>query len=471
MVQRYDQNLPFKHYPTGVKDIWVAYGVTGTDEDVLPLTLEVKDDEVRISYEVEEVTSIHRSLADVAALQSYLPQNTTSYLLKRATYELCQIIFARSLPWGMLTGIRPGKILAHWERQGVSAALFEVLLRQVYLVQPNKAKLLVDIFQRQAPMRREKSPKDVHVYVHIPFCPTKCHYCSFASYDNHKWAKWHEPYLRALQAELKHVMPLLQNYHIQSLYVGGGTPTALDDELFRSLMATLQHYFTNVPEVTVEAGRPDSLSAAKWEAMTPFVSQVSINAQTSHDDSLVLMGRAHQFADVVEAFDQARQWGISAINTDLILGLPYESEETMKQSIRDVADLGPEIMTVHTLALKRGSQLLKEEMPQPVPLKDTVDWSLAYLTEKGYEPYYLYRQKRMTENMENVGYAKPGHINRYNINMMEELSSTMGFGLGAATKWFTSSVDFETQHNIGDLHRYIKEIDDVITKKVQLIER
>ena len=359
--------------------------------------------------------------------------------LKRAVYALMQRIRPTEMPWGSLTGIRPTKLLRELcERVGEQEAVRQ--FSEVFSVRVDKLRLAATINAVQKPILSSVQPNDVDVYVGIPYCKTRCLYCSFGAELAKKNAI--EEYLPFLYRDIENGARLVRDggYRVRAVYVGGGTPTVLSakqlDELFLRFEAAYGGYGT---ECTVEAGRPDTITREKLEVMkTHGVERISINPQTMSDETLRRIGRAHTAQEIVDAFALARSMDFSSINMDLIAGLPGETVADMERTLFAVKELRPDNLTVHTLAIKRSSRL-KERLEQyPLPsrkdVETMIDMGFAAAKEIGLWPYYMYRQKYQNGNLENVGYAADGKLCVYNVDMMEETTSILAHGAGAMTK-------------------------------------
>ena len=385
--------------------------------------------------------------------------------LKRAVYALMQRIRPTEMPWGSLTGIRPTKLLRELcERVGEQEAVRQ--FSEVFSVRVDKLRLAATINAVQKPILSSVQPNDVDVYVGIPYCKTRCLYCSFGAELAKKNAI--EEYLPFLYRDIENGARLVRDggYRVRAVYVGGGTPTVLSakqlDELFLRFEAAYGGYGT---ECTVEAGRPDTITREKLEVMKAHgVERISINPQTMSDETLRRIGRAHTAQEIVDAFALARSMGFSSINMDLIAGLPGETVADMERTLFAVKELRPDNLTVHTLAIKRSSRL-KERLEQyPLPsrkdVETMIDMGFAAAKEIGLWPYYMYRQKYQNGNLENVGYAADGKLCVYNVDMMEETTSILAHGAGAMTKRvFGSENRVERIPNPKDVPTYGAKLD------------
>ena len=361
-------------------------------------------------------------------------------LLQNAYYDAAMQL--RDPPeWGSLSGVRPTKLTTRCLLGGGTARDADRLLRERYHVSPSRRRLCVEASLATAEAVKRLEPNDVSVYVGIPFCPTRCIYCSFVSASTEKTAGLLPQYLEALIREVETVGRLLagSGRRVRTLYIGGGTPTTLNAAQLDRLCTALECEFDlgALREYTVEAGRPDTITEDKLRVLHAHgVDRVSVNPQTMSDSVLETIGRRHSSADIVDALEKVRAVGGFAVNMDLIAGLPSDSADGFRETLDKVLALAPENITVHTLSLKKGSRITLEGSPLPSPAEVSEMLDLAYdrLTVQGYAPYYLYRQKFMSGGFENVGWAKPGYVNLYNICIMEELCSIIAMGGGGSTK-------------------------------------
>ena len=337
--------------------------------------------------------------------------------------------------------MRPVKIPTKAILSGKTRREARTLLEREYFVSPDRAQLAMDCANASLAVDRTLQPDEVSLYIGIPFCPTRCAYCSFISADVGRSLKLVSPYLEGLLQEVEQAGLGLKEAgrHIRSLYVGGGTPTTLSARQLDILLSAMEQHLplSRCEEYTVEAGRPDTITREKLEVLNRHgIGRISINPQTLEDHVLEAIGRQHTAGDIAAANALARDVGFDCINMDLIAGLPRDSFEGFCRSLEGVLEMGPENITVHTLALKKGSRLMEEKgaIPSGDEVARMLDFSNTTLRAAGYVPYYLYRQKYMSGSLENVGWALPGKENIYNICMMEELHSVLSLGAGGVTK-------------------------------------
>ena len=379
--------------------------------------------------------------------------------------------------WGALAGVRPTKLSTKHMLEGGSAKSADKMLKEVYFVEPERRKLAVDCSLSTVKAISLLEEKDVSLYVGIPFCPTRCAYCSFVSRTIGKRTELMTPYLEALAKELEVTGKLLKESGrtIRTVYIGGGTPTTLTSEQMAWLLDTIYASFdlSRCIEFTVEGGRPDTLNAEKLRTIREHgADRMSINPQTMEDAVLKACGRPHNGADVLRAYQEAVDAGFTAINMDLIAGLPKDSYEGFCRSLDKVISLNPANITVHTLALKKGADLFekKVELPSQEEVAAMVEYANEQLAKHGYKPYYLYRQKYMSGSFENVGWSRDGLDCLYNIYMMEEIHTILSLGGGGMNKVNLPTGRLERFHNPKFPEQYIELIDSVLQQKEELFQ-
>lgn len=366
-------------------------------------------------------------------------------LLKLAFYDAGTAALGWEPPWGALTGVRPVKIPARALARGQSPRQAAQRLRSFYRVSERRTMLAMDCAQASLSAQASLRPDEVSLYVGIPFCPTRCAYCSFVSADVGRALSLVEPFVDALCQEIAAVGALLRRLgrRVRTVYFGGGTPTALSADQLDRVMDCLAHAvdLSRCTEYTVEAGRPDTITREKLSVLRRNgTGRISVNPQTMQDSVLAAIGRGHTADDVLRAWDLAQTAGFSCINMDLIAGLPADTVEGFCASLDQILALGPENVTVHTLALKKGSRLMGDGgapagfLPSGQAVSDMLDYAWKILHRQGQRPYYLYRQKYMSGSFENVGWCRPGTGSLYNICMMEELHTIFSLGGGGMTK-------------------------------------
>ena len=396
-------------------------------------------------------------------------------LVKRVLYDVLSRLTAKILPWGTMTGIRPVKVPMKLYRQGCSDEEIREYMKSVYLCSDEKIRLATDIAKREAGIIDGLYGKGFSLYIGIPFCPTTCMYCSFTSYPIALWEKRTDEYLRAVKRELDLFSGYYKGRTADSVYIGGGTPTTLSPGQLYDLISYVSDKFdlSHIREFTVEAGRPDSITAEKLKVLKEAgVGRISINPQTMNEKTLRLIGRRHTVEDVYRAFETARSAGFTNINTDLILGLPGEDEADVAYTFDRIKELAPDSITVHSMAIKRAANMHRflSEHKDVISLNTPGMMKMAADTAKslGLDPYYLYRQKNMAGNFENVGYARKGCYGIYNIVIMEEISDIAAVGAGTISKRVFAKDRIERTDNVKDVALYIDRIDEMIDRKKKL---
>ncbi len=393
--------------------------------------------------------------------------------VKRGVYETLRDATGIRPKWGLITGIRPARRANDLLDEGKTAD--EVLnhFTDKFDTSKEKAKLALDVALAEREILAGIEDNDVDIYVGIPFCPTRCLYCSFASYPLDKFNEKVDKYLDALVKEIEYLGEYAKGLNIRSIYIGGGTPTSLDEERLERVLKAVKDNFDveNAKEFTVEAGRPDTITKGKLEIIKNYgASRISINPQTMCDKTLELIGRKHTSENIKNAFALARECGFNNINADIILGLPNENEDELKYTLSEIKKLSPESLTVHTLAVKRASKLKEVLDEVALTSAETTENMLAISDEEaknmGMKPYYMYRQKNMVGNFENVGYCVEGCESLYNVDIMEERITILGAGAGATTKVYEKENDHIYRiFNVKSLEDYIERIDEMIERK------
>lgn len=398
--------------------------------------------------------------------------------IKRSMYGMLHALTGKELPWGTLTGIRPTKIAMTKLSEGWSADDIRSYMKETYYTSDEKIELAIDVAERE---RRLLSTidykKGYSLYIGIPFCPTTCLYCSFTSFPIGKWQGRTHLYLDALFQEMEYVADRMKDKPLETIYFGGGTPTSLSPEDLDVILNKLEATFPmeKVQEFTVEAGRPDSITREKLQVLRNHgITRISINPQTMKQETLDLIGRRHTVEQVKEQFHLARELGFDNINMDLIVGLPEETLEDVQATMEQLKELKPDSVTVHSLAIKRAARLnIYKERYGNLKITNTqemIDMTAHYAEEMGLKPYYLYRQKNMAGNFENVGYAAPGKECIYNILIMEEQQTIMACGAGTTTKvLYPSENRLERAENVKEVEQYIERIDEMLARKEKLI--
>ena len=362
-------------------------------------------------------------------------------ILKLAFYDAGTAARGGEPPWGALTGVRPVKIPTKAMLAGASPAQAERLLRDTYRVTEGRRRLAMDCAGASLAALRSLAPGEVSLYVGIPFCPTRCAYCSFVSADVGRALKLIDPFLDALCRELAATGAMLADagLRVRPVYFGGATPTPLSAPQLDRLMGELAEHIdlSGCTEYTVEAGRPDTITAEKLAVLKSHgITRISVNPQTMEDAVLRAIGRRHTAREIEHALDLAAAYGFPHVNMDLIAGLPEDTAAGFRRSLDRCLEFETDNVTIHTLALKKGSRILTEglSVPGPEEVAQMLDYAAPMLRERGYAPYYLYRQKYMSGSFENIGWTRPGAECWYNIDIMSELCSILSFGAGGSTK-------------------------------------
>ena len=402
---------------------------------------------------------------------------TDKNVMKRALYASLAEETGKRLPWGMLTGIRPTKLTMNFLEEGLSPEEAAARMRESYLVSAEKARLAAEISGRELAAVSGLAAGGWSLYLGIPFCPTTCLYCSFTSYPLAAWAARTDEYLDALERELAWTAQRFSGHPCHTVYIGGGTPTSISEAQLDRLLSAVEARvpMETVREFTVEAGRPDSITEGKLRVLRAHpVTRISINPQTMRDETLRLIGRHHTAADTVRAFETARRLGFDDINMDLIIGLPGEKPADVTETMRQIEALRPENLTVHSLAVKRASRLKMEAHGAVRPELTEAEYgemmalAQASAARMGLSPYYLYRQKNMVGNLENVGFCAPGKEGLYNILIMEELEHIAALGAGTVSKAVYPDGRIERADNVKDVGLYLSRTDEMIRRKERL---
>jgi len=408
------------------------------------------------------------------------------YLTKKENIRIFIFIFLREItgqeyPWGTLIGIRPSKIALKLMEHNSDDDIINYL-KVHNLTSEDKARLCIDV----AKVERKyvnKEKKLISIYIGMPFCPTKCLYCSFASNSIESGRGLVKAYIEALFYEMDKTIKYIleKGLKVQCVYFGGGTPTSISNDQFEEVMKKIYDNFVSefdVEEFTVECGRPDSITLNKLQSMKKYgVDRISINPQTMNNDTLKLIGRKHTSEDVIDKFNMARELGFHNINMDIIVGLPYENMEHIRNTCNQIYKLKPENITVHSLSVKRGSRLYEKiiNSDEYIEPKQSEVIQMFNETRKlseslGMKPYYMYRQKNMVGNMENIGYSIPGREGIYNIQMIEEQQTIIACGADAVTKViFSDENRIERSANLKEVSEYISRINETLNKKIELL--
>ena len=393
--------------------------------------------------------------------------------LKRRIYTQLSELTGKKPEWGILTGVRPVKLAGELYNKIKNKSKVREILTGEYFLTDEKAELLINIYEYQQSVLETCGKEYVGIYIGIPFCPTRCLYCSFTS--NQASDEKINEYLSALYKEIEFTGREMKRLKMkpETVYFGGGTPTILSASKLRSLLSHIKSNFelSDLKEFTVEAGRPDTITSEKLRVMEEAgVSRISINPQSMQERTLQTIGRSHTSSDIKEAFHIARTEGHYAINMDLIAGLPGENAKDFANTVAQIIELAPENITVHTLAVKRASQLKDVDSEyhykQGEVVKEMLDIGNESLKNAGYVPYYLYRQKHMAGNFENIGWCKADTAGIYNIRIMEEAQTIVALGAGGITKvYYADENRLERVPNVANYEIYISKINEMINRK------
>ena len=468
---------------------------------VVILELEKKDDHIKVKAFAQDKVF---QASDRVCMSSE-ENNVARRLARLAALGCLEYITGRTIgPWGILTGIRPTKIVHRMKDNGTNE---EDIIKQLtvdYALSQAKARLLTEVCAVQRPFLHLPGSTGglISIYIGIPFCPTRCVYCSFPGYSTEKHGSLVEPFLLALQKEISSLGRGIKSLglEVETVYIGGGTPTSLDKgQMMGLLHGVTENLVTGqTKEFTVEAGRPDSINPGKLKVMKEAgVNRISINPQTMNPETLQAIGRSHSPEEIKSAFTLARELGFDNINMDVIVGLPGETLEHVNRTLSQITDMGPDNLTVHTLALKRASRLKEEQRMQGlksgkqgtkgygnlIAIEEGISsaddneaeemLALCYEGAKGMgmHPYYLYRQKQMLGHLENVGFARMGKDCVYNLQMMEERQTVIGLGVGAGSKW-VNPMDWTlvNTYNPKDPQNYIERVEELVDFKRNKLE-
>ena len=432
---------------------------------------------------------------NAAELSGALDRKLRKRYVNLKVYAWLSEVTGKELAWGIMTGVRPTKPMMNLMEEGMNDEEVITWMQENYYVTDEKAQLGLKVAKKEKELLEQLDYKDGYsLYVGIPFCPTTCSYCSFTSYPIAEWKQRVDEYLDAVCKELTFIAEKSQNKKLNTIYIGGGTPTTLEPEQLDRLLTHLEKHFSyaDLKEITVEAGRPDSITREKLEVLKAHnIGRISINPQTMQQKTLDIIGRKHTVEDIRRVYGIARELGFDNINMDLIAGLPGETVEDMRDTLEQIKEMAPDSLTVHALAMKRASRMTQEqkrkvqgksiEAETATTLSQMIELASNYAKQMDLEPYYLYRQKNIAGNFENVGYAKVDKAGIYNILIMEEKQSIIAVGAGASTKVVIPDekviIDPKTGNpkkivraeNVRDIQQYISRIDEMIERKGELL--
>ena len=433
------------------------------------ITKVYKDNELIFEYKEENLEGIEIGQGD---LKKKLRIGT-----KKSLYNALINISDTEAPWGILTGIRPIKIAHALLDEGLDEQKIQEILLNEYKISLEKVQLILDICKSQRKYLYPLDENKFSLYISIPFCPTRCLYCSFPSCSINRYSEYVDEYTDKLIYEIDNIKKLMNGKSISTVYIGGGTPTAIPVENLEKIILNVYKNFgrDNIEEITVEAGRPDTINKEVLNMLNRNkVERISINPQTMNDKTLRLIGRRHNSLDIIKSYYMAREIGFDIINMDLIVGLPSEGLKEINNTLEEIKKLSPENLTVHTLAVKRGSKF-KETMDKYSVEDQSIIGKMLKETEKyakemNLKPYYLYRQKQILGNFENIGYSLEGKECIYNIKMMEEKETIMAAGMGAVSKiFFPRENRIERVPNVKSLEEYLSRVYEMVERKYKAI--
>ncbi|NEZ45645.1 coproporphyrinogen III oxidase [Clostridium niameyense] len=458
------------------------YQILNTYYNLWNITFEEENYDIKINIEDNFILIEDEEGKHIYDLKKDIEDITYNQWVKKTVFLYLKNKTHKTLPWGTLVGIRPSKIALDLINKNYNDKDIKRYFYNHYVAKEDKAKLCVDIANIENKIVNKEKDK-ISVYIDMPFCPTRCLYCSFTSNPISKCKKLVEPYLEALYYEMNKLSQYIKNKNlkIQCVYFGGGTPTSINNEQFHRTMKKIYENFidnNNVEEFTVECGRPDSITESKLRSMKKYnVTRISINPQSMNEDTLKRIGRTHSPKDIQNIFNMARNLGFDNINMDLIVGLPGEGLDHIKRTCKEIKRINPDNITVHGMSIKRGSRLFERilnneefKVPSQEELNSMYAETIKLSKDLNMKPYYMYRQKNMLGNMENIGYAKEGKIGLYNIQMIEERQTIIALGADAVSKIiFLEENRIERCPNVKDVIEYTKRVEEMVERKVTLL--
>ncbi len=453
----------------------------GENEDGIILTdLSHKDDLINVYVEIifdgkSYINECSYEFSSKEKDEKLIKKNYTCSLTK-AFCQTAQKIRNIELPWGVMSGIRPAKVVRKYREDGYSDDEIKEILKNLYNLKEEKSDLAMKVADNEKRILSMIGEKSVSLYIGIPFCPTRCLYCSFVSTDIRKSGKYMDEFSDLLVEEIKKTKEVLDkcSFYVENIYIGGGTPTTLSLENLEKIFNALNEYIITdkLKEYTLEAGRPDTITREKLVlSKQKGVNRISINPQTMNDVTLKKIGRCHSSDMIRDAYKMARECGFDCINMDLIAGLPDENFEMFKYSLDEVIKMNPENITVHSMCVKKAASLRfsNVELTKGNEMNKMLNYTQKCMKNEGKEPYYMYRQKNISGNLENVGYAPKEKMSFYNINIMEEAQTIVALGGGAVTKVVIGD-RIERIFNFKDPYEYIKRFDEILSKKDEILK-
>ncbi len=457
------------------------YDVAGIFYPQIEVTASPAESELRVRYretggegllELDGLLSARLTVSVTQTDGPILDRRLRKRRLKMAFYRLLKEHLGVQPPWGALTGIRPTRLVYEKLSEGLTLDLALLRVGEEYDVTPRKVSLMGRVVTVQRNLA-QPSEDETDLYIGIPFCESRCRYCSFISAQVGKGTLL-QPYVEALKREIRAVTGLVTEKGLKprAFYMGGGTPTALSAEQLDQVLEAAEPLLCACRETTVEAGRPDSVTRERLSVLKKHgIGRISINPQTIHDATLETIGRRHTHQQTQEAYELARTMGFDRINMDLIAGLPGETPAMFAQTLDWVKACAPESLTVHTLCVKRSSDMHRwqDSLPVAAAVEEMVSMGLDCALSLGMNPYYLYRQKHMAGNLENVGYAMPGRECLYNVDTMEDTLSVLAMGAGGISKRVTGNREMVYRApNVKEIGQYIQRVDEMSGRKAGL---
>lgn len=413
------------------------------------------------------------------------PNNAADASLVRKTYDAaCTLAFCKaaqkmrpvSLPWGVMSGVRPAKVVRQFSESGYTDLQIRGILSKIYGASEEKIDLAFEVAKREKLLLSEIEENTVSLYIGIPFCPTRCLYCSFVSTDVRVSGKYMDEFVRLLLLEIDKTAEIMKKMNVtaDNIYIGGGTPTTLSACQLTMIFDKIKERFdiSALKEYTIEAGRPDTITPERLSAARKGgANRISINPQTMNDDTLRRVGRAHSSEMTRQAFYMARNAGFETINMDLIAGLPGETSKDFCHSLDEVIKLNPENITVHSLCVKRAADFrhTQNALAESGEMNKMLNYAYKIMRQTERFPYYMYRQKNMSGNLENVGYAKEGHMSVYNVNIMEEVQTIIAMGGGGSSK-VVCGTHIDRVFNFKDPVEYIRRFEEILEKKNEILK-
>ena len=450
------------------KDVSVVFG-DKSNADSVQEYLYVKKDGLQVRADICVNGEEYTGTKDISADEEAQKLDICGVI-----YHLCCKAFGKTLSWGMLTGVRPVRLMRNLYSKHGDIEKVEEIFRSRYFVTEEKIKLCRDIFSLQKNIIDSAEDTDYSLYISIPFCPSRCSYCSFVSVGSTNATKLMGQYVEKLCEEIRYTAQTAKKagLTLKSIYIGGGTPTAVSATQLKTIMQTVKDNFdlSKVLEYTVEAGRPDCTTREKLQVIKDMgADRVSINPQTFSDEVLQAIGRRHTHQDFIDCYNMAKEIGFKSINTDLIAGLPKDTVEGFENSLKGCIELGAENITVHTLTLKRASNIVVNHEQNSYSDVAQMLEKCSLLAQNGYVPYYMYRQKSTLQSLENVGFSQPYHESLYNIYIMEEIQTIISCGAGGVTKVVGKDGELKRIYNYKYPAEYVKDFDTIIKRKDEVI--